>query len=152
MSHSPQPNLVIAAATEADLPAMMALERACFSDPWTESAMASTFAIPVARILTARLDDEVVGFAIAYLIPPEAEIADICVSPAHRGQGIGKALMDGLIEGSDCDQFWLEVRFSNHSARRLYEKLGFQPLGVRKKYYDYPKEDALVMGLTLSEE
>lgn len=148
LSHA---DLVITPATEADLPAMMALERASFSDPWPESAMRSTFAVSVSRILLARLSDEVVGFAIAYLIPPEGEIADICVSPAVRGQGIGKALMDALIADSHCNQFWLEVRISNHAARRLYEKLGFELLGVRRNYYDHPKEDALVMGLTLSD-
>jgi ribosomal-protein-alanine N-acetyltransferase len=142
-------NLVIAPATEADLPAMMALENACFSDPWTEGAMRSTFAIPVTRILVARLAGEVVGFAIAYLIPPEGEIADICVSPAMRGKGIGGLLLNGLIEDSHCNQFWLEVRMSNLAAQRLYVKTGFQILGVRKNYYDHPKEDAIVMGLTL---
>ena len=152
MSDMSQSSLVIAAATESDLPELMALERVCFSDPWPESAMRSTFAIPVARILTARLKGEMVGFAIAYLIPPEGEIADICVSPVYRGKGIGKALMDALIDGSHCTQFWLEVRVSNLAARGLYEKLGFELLGVRKNYYDHPREDALVMGLTLPEE
>ncbi len=142
-------NLVIAPATEADIPAMMALENACFSDPWTEGAMRSTFDIPVTRILVARLEGEVVGFAIAYLIPPEGEIADICVSPAMRGKGIGGLLLNGLIADSQCSQFWLEVRLSNLAAQRLYGKTGFQILGVRKNYYDHPKEDAIVMGLTL---
>ena len=142
-------NLVIAPATEADIPAMMALENACFSDPWTEGAMRSTFDIPVTRILVARLAGEVVGFAIAYLIPPEGEIADLCVSPAMRGKGIGGLLLNGLIADSHCSQFWLEVRLSNLAAQRLYVKTGFQILGVRKNYYDHPKEDAIVMGLTL---
>lgn len=144
-----QLNLVIAPAKEEDLPTMMALECACFSDPWSESAMRSTFSIPIARILMARLGEEPVGFAIAYLIPPEGEIADICVSPRVRGQGIGRALMEALIADSHCDQFWLEVRLSNHAARRLYEKIGFRILGVRRNYYDHPKEDAIIMGLTL---
>lgn len=151
-SLTPHSDLVIAPATEADLPALMALERASFSDPWPESAMRSTFAVSVSRILIAKLSDEAVGFAIAYLIPPEGEIADICVSPSVRGQGIGKALMDALIADSHCTRFWLEVRMSNLAARGLYEKLGFELLGVRKNYYDHPREDALVMGLTLPEE
>ena len=147
-----EPTVSIAPASPEDLPAMMTLERACFSDPWPESAMRSTFVVPVARILIARQDGGVVGFAIAYLIPPEGEIADICVAPQTRGQGIGKMLMEALMEGSHCNQFWLEVRASNFAARRLYEKLGFQILGVRRNYYDHPKEDAILMGLTLSEE
>jgi ribosomal-protein-alanine N-acetyltransferase len=60
--------------------------------------------------------------------------------------------MDALIDGSGCTQFWLEVRASNSAARSLYEKLGFEVLGVRKNYYERPREDALVMGLTLPEE
>lgn len=149
---SEQLNLTIVPATIDDLPQLMALENACFSDPWPEAVMRTTFEVSVAKILLAKLDGEAVGFAMAYLIPPEGEIGDVCVSPAHRGKGIGRALMDALIDGSGCTQFWLEVRASNSAARSLYEKLGFEVLGVRKNYYERPREDALVMGLTLSEE
>lgn len=136
--------------TADDLPRVMELERESFSDPWSEAAMAATLSIPVVRGLAARVDGETVGFALAYLIPPEGEIADICVSPKVRGRGIASLLMQALLEG-DCTEFWLEVRASNTPARRLYEKLGFAAVGIRKNYYDNPREDAVVMRLDRGE-
>lgn len=136
--------------TADDLPRVMELERESFSDPWSEATMAATLSIPVVRGLAARVDGEMVGFALAYLIPPEGEIADICVSPKVRGRGIASLLMQALLEG-DCTEFWLEVRASNTPARRLYEKLGFAAVGIRKNYYDNPREDAVVMRLDRGE-
>ena len=136
--------LEISPLTAADLPAMLSLEQECFSDSWSESMMRSTLEISVVRGLAARLDGELVGFALAYLIPPEGEIADICVSKRVRGQGIASLLMQAIMDG-DCSEFWLEVRASNTPARRLYEKLGFVPVGIRRNYYDSPREDAVVM-------
>lgn len=139
----------ITPVTTADLPRLMELERASFGDPWSESAMAATLEIPVARAIAARSEGKIVGFVIAYLIPPEGEIADICVAPEARGRGIGCLLMRALMESCDCTQFYLEVRASNLPARRLYEKLGFQRIGLRKNYYDRPREDAVLMALSL---
>lgn len=141
----------ITPVTPADLPRLMELERESFFDPWSEAAMAATLDVPVVRALAARRDGGLIGFVIAYLIPPEGEIADVCVAPEARGQGIGAQLLRALIEGSGCEQFWLEVRASNLPARRLYEKMGFERLGLRKNYYDHPREDAVLMGLTLAD-
>lgn len=142
----------ITPVTLADLPRLMELERESFSDPWSESAMAATLEIPVVRALAARREEQIVGFVIAYLIPPEGEIADICVATEERGQGIGTRLLQALTEGSDCTEFWLEVRASNLPARRLYEKQGFEAVGLRKHYYDHPREDAVVMRLCRGEK
>lgn len=144
-------SIQIVPVTAADLPRLMELERASFSDPWSESAMASTLELPVVRALAAKSDEKIVGFVIAILIPPEGEIADICVASEARGQGIGGLLLQALICDSGCTQFWLEVRASNHSARRLYEKMGFESLGLRKNYYQHPREDAVLMGLNLAD-
>ena len=140
--------LWIAPYSPEDFEEIMALENICFSDPWSRSNMADCLAMPVVQAWVAKRDDAVVGFVIAYLIPPEGEIADVCVSPAERGQGIGRALLETMMDASDCTEFFLEVRASNLAAIRLYQKLGFEILGVRKRYYDKPREDAIVMGLT----
>lgn len=132
---------------EEDFDALMRLERTCFSDAWSEDSMKDCLALPVVRALVAKRGAEVVGFAIAYLIPPEGEIADICVSPNERGQGIGQALLEALLSATDCVQFFLEVRASNSAAIGLYGKLGFEIMGIRKRYYDKPREDAVVMSL-----
>lgn len=131
----------------SDFDAVMHLERASFSDPWSERNMADCLAMPVVRAWVARQGEQILGFAIAYLIPPEGEIADICVSPDARGQGIGRALMETMLSADDCAQYFLEVRASNTAAIGLYRKLGFEVIGIRKRYYDKPREDAIVMGL-----
>ena len=126
--------------TAADLPRVMELERESFSDPWSEAAMAATLSIPVVRGLAARVDGETVGFALAYLIPPEGEIYRVATHPDRLRQGIGEALCAAFL--SLCETVFLEVRRSNLPARTLYEKLGFVLTGERKKYYKDPMEDA----------
>lgn len=129
----------------SDFDGIMELEQACFGDPWSSAAMQETLALPVVRAVVARHAGKVIGFGIAYLLPPEGEIADLCVSPACRGQGIAQALLAMLMKDSACTRFFLEVRASNAPAIGLYHKLGFAQMGVRRRYYDHPKEDALVM-------
>lgn len=140
-------DFVITPYCSADFEAIMALENRCFPDPWSRGSMESCLATPVVKAYVARREETVLGFVIAYIIPPEGEIADVCVSPEERGKGIAKALMNTMIEESGCESFFLEVRASNRSAIGLYGKLGFAVLGVRKRYYDKPREDAIVMGL-----
>lgn len=141
-------DLIIAPYSPEDFEGIMALENTCFSDPWSADNMAACLSMPVVQTWVAKRKDAVVGFVIGYLIPPEGEIADVCVSPDERGKGIAKALMETMMDASGCTEFFLEVRASNRAAIGLYQKLGFGILGVRKRYYDKPREDAIVMGLT----
>ncbi len=131
--------------TAADLPRMMELERTSFSDPWSEEAMASTLALPVVTALGARQEGRLVGFVLAYVIPPEGEIADICVDASCRGQGIGSLLLQALMASACCNRYYLEVRDSNLPAQRLYRKMGFLTVGRRRGYYHNPREDAILM-------
>ena len=144
--------VIIRPYTPEDLDGIMALENACFSDAWSADNMKACLSMPVVRAWVAERDDRVIGFVIGYLIPPEGEVADVCVSPDERGKGIAKALMETMMDASDCIEFFLEVRASNRSAIGLYHRLGFEVLGVRKRYYDKPREDAIVMGLTRGSE
>ncbi len=139
------PKITVAPLTAAHLPAMIELELQSFADPWTEEALAGSLTVPVMRGLGAFDGDALVGFVLAYVIPPEGEIADLCVAPAARGKGIATLLMRAILDADDCTDCFLEVRMSNTPARRLYEKLGFRAIGLRKHYYEHPKEDALVM-------
>lgn len=140
-------NWTIAPYSPEDLEQIMELENLCFSDPWTRDGMIACLSMPVSRAWVARREERVLGFVIALLIPPEGEIADLCVLPDERGQGIAKALLKTMLDASGCEQFYLEVRASNLSAIGLYGKMGFGVLGRRKRYYDKPREDAIVMGL-----
>ena len=144
-------------ALPRDIGAVDVIERACFSDPWSQQALAeelerstSYFLVAVAGADSA--DETVVGYAIAHAAADEAEVANVAVAPSHRGQGIGAMLVRGVMDhvrGAGALDCWLEVRASNTGARRLYAQLGFDDVGVRKRYYARPEEDAIVMRRSL---
>jgi ribosomal-protein-alanine N-acetyltransferase len=88
------------------------------------------------------------GYVVAMIAGPEAEIADLAVSPDARRRGIGRALIDRLLadlEAEHVTAVFLEVRESNHPARALYESRAFRAIGRRKGYYRLPVEDALLL-------
>jgi ribosomal-protein-alanine N-acetyltransferase len=84
------------------------------------------------------------GYLFVTQVMDTADIGNIAVSPEFRRQGIASLLLDTALNGMDADVF-LEVRHSNTPAIALYEKYGFQPIGIRKNYYDNPREDAILM-------
>ncbi len=119
-------------------------------DPWPEAAFTRAVQAADNRYVAARVDDTLVGYAgIARLgrLPPfEFEIHTIGVDPAYQGHGIGRALMDRLMEyaGSGA-AVYLEVRTDNEAAIALYNSLGFVTVGVRKRYYRVSGADAYTM-------
>jgi len=148
--------LHIRPAVEADIAAMVAIERASFSDPWTAAAMASTLRYDHMRVLVAEERGDLsgdgagrpLGYVVAMIAGSEAEIADLAVSPDARRRGIGRALIDRLLAGLETEgveSVFLEVRESNHAARRLYESRAFRGIGRRRGYYRLPPEDALLL-------
>ena len=148
--------LHIRRAVEADVNAMVAIERASFSDPWTASAIASTLRYDHMRVLVAEERGELggdgagrpLGYVVAMVAGQEAEIADLAVSPDARRRGIGRALIDRLLadlEAEGVESVFLEVRESNRGARALYESRAFRGIGRRRGYYRLPVEDALLL-------
>lgn len=139
-----------------DADQMAAIEALCFGDPWSADSFRQMLAMPVARALTVWDEaSELVGYLLLLAIAPEAEIANIAVAPDRQQQGIGRALLkEGIsrMQASGCDRFYLEVRESNLPAQALYRRLGFVEIGKRKKYYQNPCEDALLMALLPEEE
>ena len=124
------------------------LERACFSDPWSENAIKSELNNPLSYWLVALDGDYVIGYVGSQAVLGEADMMNLAVAPEHRRDGVGmrlvRALIDGL-KGMDCHCLTLEVRVSNDPAIRLYEKMGFEQVGRRPNYYFHPKEDALIL-------
>lgn len=132
--------IVVRTGCSEDVPFVFALERAVFSDPWSESAVAAHTENSHLCFYIAEWAGERCGYLLGSLIPPEGEIYRVASLPTMRRRGIGDALCARfLFEAQDA---YLEVRKSNLAARALYEKLGFSLIGERKNYYKDPTEDA----------
>lgn len=137
-----------------DVDEVLAIERASFTNPWSRHAFVYELrenrvaSLWVARAAEATGSSTVVGYLCLWLIADEVHVTNIAVHPAHRNQGIGRQLLGTLLE--HCRQRGatraaLEVRPSNHEARRLYETFGFRQIGLRKGYYFDTGEDALLL-------
>ena len=125
-----------------------ALEKLCFSDPWSEKSVGSELENPLSLWLVAEEEGAVWGYVGSQTVMGETDMMNVAVHPDYRNQGIATALIVGLVEellrqGSHC--LTLEVRASNETAIRVYERLGFTELGRRKNYYRNPREDALIL-------
>ena len=132
---------------EKDLPILTALEEECFSDPWNEQALKSSFDLPFTHCFLAEEGGQVCGYCVLSVLFEDAEVLNIAVAPAYRKQGYGRLLMETMLEKArslNALQCFLEVRESNTPAIRLYESYGFAQYGVRKRYYE-DGENALVM-------
>ena len=132
-----------------DAPQVATLEAATFPNPWRladfEFEMTEN---PVARYLIAEEGDRLLGFAGSHLILDEGHITNVAVAQEARGQGIGRRLMEGLMQLASnlgVSYMTLEVRTSNEPAINLYKSLGFFKVSVRPKYYQDNQEDALIM-------
>lgn len=139
-----------ALATPDDLDAVLAIEHASFTNPWTrEMYLAELDNRDVSFCFLVR--DEAgtaVGFCSFWRVLDELHINNVAVLPDQRGRGAGTALLEyALARGRELGarRATLEVRRSNEAARRLYERLGFGVAGVRRGYYTKPDEDALVL-------
>jgi [ribosomal protein S18]-alanine N-acetyltransferase len=136
-------------AQRSDLGAVVAIERASFGDPWTRGMFGTHLTSDGGNnFLVAEEAGSVVGYAIAVVVSEESELLNIAVDPDRRGRGFGALLLDAtmdLCRRSSAAEMWLEVRASNAGARTLYDSRGFAEMGVRKRYYHAPREDAIVL-------
>ena len=132
-----------------DLPAVHAIERASFAVPWPDDAYRNEIRTNrLASYVVARLAEEVVGFAGIWVMVDEAHVTTFAVDPRYRRRGVGERLLLALLDLSvqrHAREATLEVRLSNLPARKLYEKYGFRPVGIRPRYYSDNGEDALIM-------
>ena len=145
----PPVKVEIAAMHLEDLDVVQAIERASFSSPWPPNAYRSELETNrLANYLVARADGEIVGYGGMWLMVDEAHITTFAVHPAWRRQRIGERLLLAFLDlalARQAHEATLEVRLSNLPARRLYEKYGFRPVGLRPHYYSDDNEDALIM-------
>lgn len=124
------------------------MERQCFSDPWSEKSVASELHNPFSLWLIAEVDGVVAGYVGSQTVLDSADMMNLAVSPSFRRQGIGERLVNCLTEAlkeKGVKTLLLEVRISNEPAKELYQKLGFEMVGKRPRYYEKPREDALIL-------
>jgi len=145
----PPVNVMIDAMRLEDLDAVHLIELASFSAPWPPNAYRSELETNrLANYLVARIDERIVAYGGMWLMVDEAHITTFAVHPAWRRQRIGERLLVAFLDlaiGRHAREATLEVRLSNIAARRLYEKYGFRPVGLRPRYYSDDGEDALIM-------
>lgn len=142
--------------TADHLDAVAALERICFSDPWSRNLLAAELDNDLSAFLVA-LDGggEVAGYAGLQVILDEGTVTNIAVRPDCRRQGVASQLLQVFLDfaqGNRLAFLTLEVRASNYDAIALYGSRGFRGVGRRKNYYEHPREDAVIMTLNLSGE
>lgn len=148
-----QTEVVIEPATEEDLDAIVRIEEASFSAPWTRKMVqAELTGNPFATFLVSRRkpSGEILGYVCYWILFEELRVMTLAVAPTARRQGVATALVryalqDGQEHG--VTRALLEVRISNEEAMRLYAKFGFHHVAVRAQYYHNPTEDAVIMEL-----
>ena len=139
--------------TAAHISQAAEIERLCFSDPWSEKMLAEHLANPCSLTLAAVGDTgRLLGYVGLLAVVDEGYITNVAVRPDCRRQGVASALL-GALEAQgrarELTFLTLEVRQSNIPARALYEKLGYVQAGLRRNYYENPREDAVIMTKTL---
>lgn len=140
-------------ARQRDLAAIVEIETAAFPRPWSRDTFADILHRAGAELLVGVDGDAVVGYAVLVRATGEAELANLAVSPAHRGRGVGEALLQHAtrtLVDHGVRRLYLAVRSSNTGAIRLYERFGFRGIGVHRSYYRDPAEDACILSLDLS--
>lgn len=149
-------NIVINRMLESDLPRVMKIERKSFADPWSLNSFRRELNDnPYALYLSAYLDEKLIAYIGGWLVTDELHITNLAVDPAYRRQGVAGKLLAELIDLAKKQgivRATLEVRASNTSAIKLYEKNGFSSVGCRPRYYRNNNEDALIMWKELSNE
>ena len=138
--------------TEEDIKYIAELEAKTFSDAWTEQSVRDTFEQKQAFITVAEDAGKLIGYCIIYYVMDEAEIARIATRDAVRRKGVGKGLLNytcSCCREKQIERLLLDVRESNEGAIAFYQNYGFQTDGMRKNFYEMPKEDAVLMSMSL---
>ncbi len=137
---------------ESDLDQIKAIEDDLFTDAWSfedfRSILKLEFVDFVVAVMSESGSETIAGYCCGYRAYDESEIVNVAVKRDHQKQGIGEKMLQGLMsleEDAGVKSFFLEVRLSNRPARYMYKKLGFKEAGIRRKFYDSPVEDAVVM-------
>lgn len=136
----------------SDITEILEIERISFTTPWSELAFLNEMYDPHSIAKVAVLKNNITGYICVKQISDEGHILNLAVHPDFRRHGIATVLVGEVLDElreKGCKYLYLEVRVSNLAARKFYERFGFKVVGVRRKYYTSPEEDAVVMMLVL---
>lgn len=151
---TPTPEAVLREMRWWDIAPVLALEREVFpEDAWSEGMFWSELAHArgpdrTRHYLVAEQGGQLAGYAGLAAAGGMGDVQTIAVAPAHQGTGLGARLLAALLAAATefgCREVFLEVRVDNERAQRLYTRFGFEPLGIRRGYYQPGNHDALVM-------
>ena len=141
--------LIIRKAAESDVPAVDAVEKACFSVPWSyESLYHDILENKLAFYIVAEIDGKVCGYVGVWKIFDEGHITNVAIAPEYRRMHIASAMLSVLFDvtgAQGIESYTLEVRAGNQASIALYEGFGFREAGLRKGYYEDNGEDAIIM-------
>ena len=141
-------DLKIEKMTSSHIEEIAKLEKECFSSPWSEAGLKSELDNNFAHFFVAFSDEKIAGYIGSHNVLGEVYITNVAVFSEFRRNGIGKTLVEFLVDemkAENADFVTLEVRKSNLNAISLYEKCGFEKVGERKNFYEKPAEDAILM-------
>lgn len=147
-------DFIVNSAGISDAYSISLIEKECFSAPWSENQIMDEISKDNVIFLAAKTEDELCGYISGQLILDEFYINNVAVTERYRNKGIASALIEKLLEAlcaKDCALATLEVRESNANARKVYEKFGFENLGIRKNFYAHPRENACIYTLYFNE-
>lgn len=136
--------------TNEDVAQIAELEKLCFSHPWKAEDFSAVCRYPVLYGLALEEDGEIVGYCCTQVLFEDAELQNIAIAPKMRGKGLATLLLSAAEENAKtlgAEKCFLEVRVGNTPAVKLYEKFGYERIGVRKGYYE-DGEDAILMRKT----
>lgn len=139
---------IIRSMRAEDATKVASLEAEIFSQPWSENAFLDSLRLLDTIFLVAEESGVIQGYIGMYLAVDEGEITNVAVDPACRRRGIGEGLLTEMKKRAadhKIARIVLEVRVSNEGAIRLYEKQGFSSVGIRRGFYEFPREDARIM-------
>lgn len=142
----------IRVAEPDDAARLEVLERRCFSDPWSRAGLREMLESGQVVARLAQSGKQLAGYVFARWAADTGEIMNLAVAPEFRREGLARRLLEAALEAlaaRGVTEVFLEVRISNQAALALYQTRGFHVAGMRRAYYRYPTEDALVLRLHL---
>ncbi len=156
INDTPPSGVWLRAMTAADLAAVFAIEHRAHVAPWSQTMLGDCLTAGYCCLVIER-ETEIIGHGIMQRIVDECHILNLCIAPEHQRQGLGCVLLRRLLalgRQNAATMAFLEVRASNHSALKLYQREGFNEIALRPQYYrtTQGREDAIVMACALLDD